>query len=125
MTKKYFEDAALIYERGLMKAQAVEAWEKAVSPSYCLSAAKTLDLLPNEMTSLCRRLVSSLVDSKRHIEASHILVEYLDDVEEAIAVLVGGQCWSEAQRLIAKHSRHDLLGKSICLIYFHAIKIRR
>jgi len=94
-----------------MTSQAVDAWEKAVQPSYCLAAAKTLNLLPNEMTSLCRRLVSSLVDAKRHGEASNLLVEYLDDVEEAVAVLVGGQCWSDAQRLIAKNSRHDLLGE--------------
>ena len=111
LSKKYFEDAALIYEKGLLTSQAIEAWEKAVNPSYCLAAAKMLNLSPNEMTSLYRRLVSRLVDEKRHTEASNLLVEYLDDVEEAVAVLVGGLCWSEAQRLISKHSRHDLSGK--------------
>jgi elongator complex protein 1 len=112
LSKKYFEDSALIYERGGMMDKAVDSWEKAVCPSYCLSAAKTLGLSPNEMSSLCRRLVESLTDGKRHLEASHLLLEYLDDVEEAVATLVSGNLWSEAQRLIVKHSRKDLLRKN-------------
>jgi len=60
-----------------MFTQAMGAWEKAVCPSYCLAVAKTLNLGPNEMTSLCRRLVDSLNEGKRHLEASHLLLEYL------------------------------------------------
>lgn len=117
MSKKYFEDAALIYGMGQMTSEALEGWEKAAHPMYCLSAAASLGLSTNETSSLCRRLVASLVDGKRHVEASNLLVEYLDDVEEAVAVLVNGQCWSDAQRLIVKYSRHDLLGESLCFIF--------
>jgi hypothetical protein len=77
LAKKYYEDSALIYEQGGMLTQAMGSWEKAVCPSYCLAVAKTLSLGPNEMTSLCRRLVDSLNEGKRHLEASHLLLEYL------------------------------------------------
>ena len=60
-----------------MFTQAMGSWEKAVCPSYCLAVAKTLNLGPNELTSLCRRLVDSLNEGKRHFEASQLLLEYL------------------------------------------------
>ena len=44
----------------------------------------------------------------RHAEAANILMEYLNDPEEALVVLLQGQVWNEAIRLIYKHNRMDL-----------------
>ena len=44
-------------------------------------------------------------------EAAMVLRDYLDDPEEAIASLVEGSRWDEADRLIAREDRADLYGE--------------
>lgn len=53
-SKKYFEDAALIFEAGNLNNEAVSAWEQSGNWNYCLSLAKTVVSSPNEYSSLCR-----------------------------------------------------------------------
>ena len=54
MSKKYFEDAALIFEAGNLNSEAVSAWEQSGNWNYCLALAKTVVTSPNEYSSLCR-----------------------------------------------------------------------
>ena len=108
ITKKYFEDAALIYEAANLNLEAINAWEQSENWNFCLSLAQEHIKIPAEMANLCSRLVEKLKDSHRHAEAANILMEYLNDPEEALVVLLQGQVWSEAIRLIYKHNRMDL-----------------
>ena len=55
-SKKYFEDAALIFEAGKLNTEAVSAWEQSGNWNYCLSLAKTVIKIPNEYSALCRRI---------------------------------------------------------------------
>ena len=54
VAKKYYEDAAMIYERGDFRAEAVAAWEKSLNWRMCLAAAQAA----NEMTAAEFRLDS-------------------------------------------------------------------
>jgi len=109
LTKKYFEDAALIYESGGLFIEAVNAWEQSSNWSLCLALAKTVIKPQNDFTNLCRRLVEKLKDAQRHSEAAQILMEYLNDPEEAVVSLIEGHSWFEALRFIELHKRPDLI----------------
>ena len=109
LTKKYFEDAALIYEAGGLYIEAVSAWEQSTNWSLCLALAKSVIKPPNDFTNLCKRLVEKLKDSHRHKEAAEILIEYLNDPEEAVVSLIEGHDWFGALRLIELYKRPDLI----------------
>ena len=51
----------------------------------------------------------SLKGSRRYSEAARVLIDYAEDVEEAIVTLLEGSGWEEALRLIYFHQRTDLL----------------
>ena len=111
ITKRYFEDAALVYEAGDLKVEAVDAWEKSPNWSNCLAQASDVVQNKTQFIELCRRLAEKLLEEKRPLPAAQIFLEYLNDPEEAVAALIGGQMWSEAARIINKHNRKDLLGQ--------------
>ena len=54
VSKKYYEDAALIFEAGKLNVEAISAWEQSGNWYYCLSLAKSVISIPNEYSSLCR-----------------------------------------------------------------------
>ena len=56
-------------------------------------------------------MVSALKEARRFAEAAVVLRDYLDDPEEAIAALVEGSRWDEADRLIVREERADLYGE--------------
>ena len=56
-------------------------------------------------------MVSALKEAKLFAEAAVVLRDYLDDPEEAIASLVEGSRWAEADRLIVREKRADLYGE--------------
>ena len=51
----------------------------------------------------------SLKTNRKYSEAARVLIDYADDVEEAIVTLLEGNTWEEALRLIYFHGRTDLL----------------
>ena len=110
MAKKYYEDAALIFERGNLTSEALEAWERSRNVDMCLSCAHTLNLEKSDLHSLCTRLAEALKEDRRYGDAARILSHYLDDGEEAVATLVEGRLWGEALRLIGAIGRPDLMG---------------
>ena len=61
VAKKYYEDAAMIYERGALQAEAVAAWEKSLNWRMCLTAAQA----GNKMTASELRLDYFEVSSTR------------------------------------------------------------
>ncbi len=108
VTKKYYEDAALVYASGNLLVEAVSSWEQSGNWSFCLSLAKSAIKVPNEFSALCRRVVDKLKESCRYKEAAQVLADYLSDPEEAIVALIEGSLWSESDHLIHLHNRLDL-----------------
>ena len=51
----------------------------------------------------------SLKADRRHSESARVLIDYAEDVEEAVVNLLEGSLWEEALRLIYFHRRTDLL----------------
>jgi elongator complex protein 1 len=59
-SKKYYEDAALMYESGKDIVNAISAWEKSGNWSYCLALATNEKMTGSEFEDICRRLVERL-----------------------------------------------------------------
>ena len=76
-----------------------------------MALAKSVLIKPNQndFTNLCKRIVEKLKDTQRHKEAAQVLLEYLNDPEEAVVSLIEGHEWFEALRLIDFHQRPDLI----------------
>ena len=51
----------------------------------------------------------SLKTNRSYSEAARVLIDYADDIEEAIVTLLEGNSWEEALRLIYFFHRTDLL----------------
>lgn len=60
--------------------------------------------------ALYRILVEHLEIDRKYEYAAVILKEYLNDIEEAIAILCKGRLWKYAIRIAVDHQRVDLNG---------------
>jgi len=65
MSKKYFDDAGLVFEQGGHFKDALEAWKSGGQADSCLTVAHTLNYNPGEMANLVRSLAQRLVDNKK------------------------------------------------------------
>ena len=54
---------------------------------------------------LFRRIVEKLKELHRHKEAAQVLVEHLNDPEEAFVAFIEGQLWNEAVQLMHSQNR--------------------
>ena len=110
-SKKYYEEAAFIFQKAKMYQEALEAWEKSLNWRYCIGHAKDIDLEQEEYLQLCRRLAKALMEEKRYSEAGLLYAEQLKDEEEAVVAFVEGHDWAEAFRTASAYKRHDLIGR--------------
>ncbi|CAF2980231.1 unnamed protein product, partial [Rotaria sp. Silwood2] len=113
MTKKYYIEAALIYERGKFYEQASKAYRQGKD------VQNSLKLLPNISKEIKQPNINmdqyrSLAEQFRHdslyIESGQIYENYLDDNEEALVSYLQGHEWSHVIRLFSTslNDRHDL-----------------
>ena len=65
--------------------------------------------LNNYICTFCCFHSGSLKDGRKYSEAARVLLDYAEDVEEAIVTLLEGSVWEEALRLVYFHQRVDLL----------------
>ncbi|CAF3777770.1 unnamed protein product [Rotaria sp. Silwood1] len=111
--KKYYIEAALIYERGKFYEQASKAYRQGKD------VQNSLKLLPNISKQIKQANINmdeyrSLAEQFRHdslyIESGQIYENYLDDNEEALISYLQGHEWSHIIRLFATslNDRHDL-----------------
>ncbi len=62
-----------------------------------------------EMSATCTRMVTELKSKGRWEEAATLAMDHGNDVEEAVAALVEGGCWAEAERVATTRGREDLM----------------
>ena len=112
-SKKYYVEAALIYERGRFEEQASRAFRQGKD------VQNSLKLLPDVSKQIRQPIVHtepyrSLAEQFRHdslfVESGQIYENYLHDYEEALLSYLQGHEWSHVIRLFATylHDRHDL-----------------
>ncbi|KAF8786731.1 Elongator complex protein 1 like protein [Argiope bruennichi] len=108
MTKRYFDEAGLVFTRCGMHDKALLAYKDSLNWQKVLSSAIKLDYAENRIIDLCLEMSAKLKSSQRYLDASHLLEHYVKDPEEAIVTLVEGCEWNMAMLMISKYKRDDL-----------------
>jgi hypothetical protein len=92
------------YDRALKALQSAGDWKE------CMSLAHQLKFDQHQLQQLAYDLANQLrSESKTAVAAAQLLVDYCDDVDEAVVVLLSGEAWSETMRLCYSKGREDLL----------------
>lgn len=90
--------------RALTTLQAAGEWKE------CMALAHELKYRPEQLQQLAYDLANQLKsESKTAVGAAQLLVDYCDDVDEAVVVLVSGEAWAEVLRLCYTKGREDLI----------------
>ncbi|KYQ49072.1 Elongator complex protein 1 [Trachymyrmex zeteki] len=106
--QKYFEAGMMFYRSGdLDKAletfsMSSDNWEDVIT------ILKEMKLSPVDLHERYKILVEHLKAGRRYEHAAVILKEYLNDIEEAVAVLCEGRIWKHAIRITIDVQRLDL-----------------
>ncbi|CAL1294302.1 unnamed protein product [Larinioides sclopetarius] len=108
ITKRYFDEAGLIFTRCGMYDKALMAYKDNLNWQMVLSTANRLDYTENRIIDLCLELSAKLKSSQRYLDASYLLQHYVKDPEEAIVTLVEGCEWNMALLMMSKYKRDDL-----------------
>ncbi|ETN13305.1 hypothetical protein PPTG_22329 [Phytophthora nicotianae INRA-310] len=117
--EKKYEAAAFVYlaasekEKARRSFIAARKWQMALALS---ARDQTPDKLRNEAYALAQELLNNqqqdgAVDDV--LAVSRIYVEYCNDIDEAVALLVTHQQWAEALRIAYLHQRDDLVESDI------------
>uniref|UniRef100_A0A0K2SVS6 Elongator complex protein 1 n=1 Tax=Lepeophtheirus salmonis TaxID=72036 RepID=A0A0K2SVS6_LEPSM len=101
--KRYYEDAALLFELSGNKEKSLNSWKRCGKWRNVLCH----DLENSEQT--CLSFIEELSTEKKHIEVAEIYLSYLKHPEEAISAYLQGGHWQEAYELIVRLKRNDLL----------------
>ncbi|XP_022111138.1 elongator complex protein 1-like [Acanthaster planci] len=102
-------DAALIFTLCCQWEKALEMHTKCGQWRQAFCMATRLNYTPDKLAETARKLAAYLSGHRRHSEAASVLVEYADDMEEAISTLISGCQWAESLRLMYKCKREDII----------------
>ncbi|GFT12842.1 elongator complex protein 1 [Trichonephila clavipes] len=108
MTKRYFDEAGIIFTRCNMPEKALMAYKESLNWQMILCSAAKLNYAENKIACLCHELSEKLKSCQRYLDAAHLLEHYVKDPEEAIVTLIGGCEWNMAMLMMSKHNRNDL-----------------
>ncbi|CAF1231544.1 unnamed protein product [Rotaria sordida] len=110
ITKKYYIEAALIYERGKFYEQASKAYRQGKDVQNSLKLLPNISKQPNVNVDEYRSLAEQFRHDSLYIESGQIYENYLDDNEEALISYLQGHEWSHIIRLFSTslNDRHDL-----------------
>jgi len=87
---------------------AMLAYEKALLWRELFELAQIQKVDHEEIVAMAYRVAENLTSKKRYTEAGHVLLDYAEDVREAVIALVQGNQFSEARRIISLHEHHEL-----------------
>ncbi|CAH0758252.1 unnamed protein product [Diatraea saccharalis] len=117
--KKQYTEAGIIFERAGNYESAIECykdaleWELAVKLAYKRWS-------PEQFIELCRDLINSLKEEKRHQEALQILEQYYKDNDMSISYAIECGQYKTAYRLCSQYDRDELKGLLLGL-YAHTV----
>ncbi|GIY88877.1 elongator complex protein 1 [Caerostris darwini] len=108
MSKRYFDEAGMVFTRCEMHEKALLAYTEGVNWQMALYSANSLSYKGNKIAQLCQDLSAKLKSHQKYLDAAHLLEHYVQDSEEAIVTLVEGCEWNMAMMMISKYNRYDL-----------------
>ncbi|KAG1710770.1 hypothetical protein DVH05_013495 [Phytophthora capsici] len=118
-TKKKHEAAAYVYLSASEKDKARRAFISANKWQMAL-ALSARDEKPDKLRNEAYAIAQELLNKQQHdgsvdnvFAVARIYVEYCNDVDEAVALLVTHQQWPEALRLAYLHQRSDLVESDV------------
>ncbi|OZJ05806.1 hypothetical protein BZG36_00877 [Bifiguratus adelaidae] len=107
--KGEYREAAILFQMGGDKYKAMDAYTSISAWREVFALASQLNLSKDHLSAIAMELVQRLRDKEQYYEAATVAIEYAQDVETALEVLIKGYHWSESIRLCYLHNRQDLL----------------
>jgi len=108
-TKRYYEDASILYERAGKLDQAVTQAELGLSWQRAGYLARKAKWSADRLVELYRNLATKLENNGLAVESAVVCKEWLQDPEEAVAVLTRCNKWQEVLRQARDGGREDLV----------------
>lgn len=107
------EDAALAFSAAGDLERALRAYRLAGQWRPALALAARLGREPDKIQAMAARMAVDLADGQRQAEAAAVILEYLDDVPGAVALLAEAGEWRECVRVAYARGRGDLVDTTI------------
>ncbi|PCH36634.1 IkappaB kinase complex IKAP component [Wolfiporia cocos MD-104 SS10] len=119
--RREFKTAAFIFRSAKKVMKAMIAHEKALDWEELFELALQEQTPAEDIVSMAYRVAEDLASRKRYLDAARVLLDYAEDVKEAVTALVEGRHFAEARRIIALKSHPGLL---IDLVHPGALECR-
>eukprot|EP00002_Diphylleia_rotans_P026807 TRINITY_DN5361_c0_g1_i1.p1 TRINITY_DN5361_c0_g1~~TRINITY_DN5361_c0_g1_i1.p1 ORF type:complete len:1221 (-),score=246.17 TRINITY_DN5361_c0_g1_i1:42-3704(-) len=107
------QEAGLAYLTGNEDKKALTSFTNAGSVHYTFSTAAKLGMTASEKSQLAYTISEVLKNSGRHSESAAILVDYCQDADEAVTILIEGRLWEETLSLACRADRFDLVETTV------------
>ncbi|KAJ7478610.1 pol II transcription elongation factor [Mycena galericulata] len=98
--RRDFRQAAAVFIQAKMLTKAMAAHEKSLDWQELFDLAVRTGVAEDGVIAMGYRVAEELVSKKRYSEAARVLLDYANDVREAVIALVQGSCFSEARRIV-------------------------
>ncbi|KAJ7133724.1 pol II transcription elongation factor [Mycena crocata] len=107
--RRDFRQAASVFVQASTLPKAMAAHEKALDWQELFDLAGRTGVSAEDIIAMGYRVAEELVSKKRYPDAARVLLDYADDVREAVIALVQGNCFSEARRIVKRLFQWSLI----------------
>jgi elongator complex protein 1 len=94
----------IVYVEADALSKAMVSYEKALDWQDLFELAVRTETSDEDLVAMGYRVAEDLTSKKRFAEAGRVLLDYAQDVREAIIALVAGNLFSEARRVVCLDS---------------------
>ncbi|KDR75591.1 hypothetical protein GALMADRAFT_1330461 [Galerina marginata CBS 339.88] len=108
--RRDFRQAAAVFVEAQKTHKAMMSHEKALEWQELFDIAVLNGMPEEDLIEMGYRVAEELSSKKRHAEAGRVLLDYCQDIREAVIALVQGNGFSEARRIISLNTMPELLG---------------
>ena len=109
LKKRLYQEAGIMFHRSDSLREALNAYKLAGSWQEVIITSTQMKLSVAELQVLYKELVERLKSDKKYEEAAYILINYLQDFEEAVISLCNGKHWTDAVRIAHSSNCLDLI----------------
>ncbi|KZC12649.1 Elongator complex protein 1 [Dufourea novaeangliae] len=121
LKKQRYQEAGIMFHRSGDLRKAMNACKLAGSWQDVIILSMQMKLSVTEKHALYKDLANRLKNDKRYEEAADILINYLEDVEEAVIALCSGKQWKDAVRIAHDKESLNLIESRVrSSVYEHA-----